>query len=147
MRLVALLAISAYQRFVSPYKGFGCAYRVHTGCQSCSVLGYRAIRRFGVIDGVALLRQRFSRCTVAHQRHRAFAGMAHGQRGVCDLSCDAPSCDLPCEMNMPHGVSDAIDCCDCATCDCDPWRNSRKKKSEDQTVYIPPQKLAAGKPR
>lgn len=142
-----MLAISAYQRFISPYKGFGCAYRVHTGCQSCSVLGYRAIRRFGVIDGVALLRQRFLRCGVAHERHHAFISRVHRQRGICDLSCDMPSCDLPCDIDMPHSVSDAISCCDCASCDCGSRRSSRHHEGDDRAVYIPPQRRAAREAR
>jgi putative component of membrane protein insertase Oxa1/YidC/SpoIIIJ protein YidD len=142
-----LVAISAYQRFVSPYKGFGCAYRVHTGCQSCSVLGYRAIRRFGVIDGVALLRQRFGRCTEAYQRHHVFVGSLHRQRGLCDLSCDLPSCDLPCDIHKPASVSDAISCCDCSSCDCGSRRKSRRKEGDGREVYIPPQRRPAREPR
>ena len=148
MRFVALLAIFAYQRFVSPYKGFGCAYRVHTGCRSCSVLGYRAIRRHGLADGLAILRRRFARCAAAHRRYGAFVGMGKAQRGVCDVGCDLPACDLPscglpCEFpsaGMPHSASDLISCCDCASCDCGDWGRSRKKSSEEKYVYIPPQK-------
>ena len=38
MRALALVAIGAYQRYVSPYKGFCCAYRAHTSRASCSAL-------------------------------------------------------------------------------------------------------------
>ena len=54
-RSFALWAIVAYQRFVSPYKGFCCAYAFHTGHASCSTLGYRAIRRRGIPAGNAIL--------------------------------------------------------------------------------------------
>ena len=56
LRCLALCAITFYQRCLSPAKGFSCAYRFHTGCQSCSVLGYRAIRRFGVWRGLYFCR-------------------------------------------------------------------------------------------
>ena len=48
LKILALAAITLYQRFVSPRKGFSCAYRFHTGGPSCSVLGFRAVRRYGV---------------------------------------------------------------------------------------------------
>jgi len=53
-RDLALLAITLYQRHLSPYKGFRCAYALHTGRASCSRLGYRAIRRHG-LRGLGLL--------------------------------------------------------------------------------------------
>ena len=51
MKSVALPGIRLAQRWISPRKRFPCAYRVHTGNASCSWLGYRAIRRFGVWQG------------------------------------------------------------------------------------------------
>jgi len=44
MRKLVLAAITGYQTYLSPYKGFCCAYRVHTGRKSCSALGFRAVR-------------------------------------------------------------------------------------------------------
>ena len=35
----ALAAIRFYQRWISPYKGFRCAYGAHSGRCSCSTLG------------------------------------------------------------------------------------------------------------
>jgi hypothetical protein len=90
-----------------------------------------------------LLRQRFLRCGVAHERHHVFVASLHRQRGLCDLSCDVPSCDLPCDVHMPHSVSDAISCCDCGSCDCGSRRSSRNKKGDDRAVYIPPQRRPA----
>jgi putative component of membrane protein insertase Oxa1/YidC/SpoIIIJ protein YidD len=52
VKTLLLTLIRLYQRHVSPRKGFACAYRVHTGCASCSHLGYRAIRRYGVWQGL-----------------------------------------------------------------------------------------------
>jgi len=43
---LALWAIRAYQRHLSPWKGFRCAYRVLTGRDSCSAYGYKvALKR------------------------------------------------------------------------------------------------------
>jgi putative component of membrane protein insertase Oxa1/YidC/SpoIIIJ protein YidD len=61
----AIALIGTYQRYVSPHKGFCCAYRVHTGRSSCSEFARRAIRRLGLIEGLSLLRLRFAACTVS----------------------------------------------------------------------------------
>lgn len=94
MRRLFLAAIRTYQRYLSPYKGFSCAYRGLTGRRSCSELGFRAIRRHGIRAGLAILRQRTHLCGVAHRRQPPFHASAfHSQRGFCD-----PGCDLPCEL-------------------------------------------------
>ncbi|WP_392553295.1 membrane protein insertion efficiency factor YidD [Orbus wheelerorum] len=40
--------IRFYQKFISPRKGFCCAYRKHSGGRSCSSFALVAVRRFGV---------------------------------------------------------------------------------------------------
>ena len=99
MKALALAAISIYQRYISPHKGFCCAYRVHTGFSSCSALGFRAIRRLGVLRGVKALRQRLDLCRVAHGRLATTRlRPPASQRGDCDIvspigcACDAASC-------------------------------------------------------
>ena len=125
----ALAAIRGYQRFLSPYKGFSCAYRCHTGCASCSALGYRAIRRHGVWRGIGILRQRFARCSAVYRRYSvpALSASRLRQAGFCDVSCD--------------GLD--LDCCDVATCDlprgCGDQRDGRRKKrNEPEYMHIPP---------
>lgn len=155
MRQLTLFSIEIYKRYLSPYKGFHCAYRVHTGCQSCSTLGYRAIRRYGVVDGVALLRQRLRKCGVAYHRHHQpmpdRRAALRSQRGDCDPGCDIPcdGCDMPdldCpSFNLPKGICDAASCCDCGSCDCGDWRRDRKaskkdRKKDEQQIYIPPKR-------
>ena len=140
MRRVLLTAIRAYQRYVSPYKGFCCAYRVHTGRSSCSALGYRAVRRHGVFGGLALIQERTQLCGVVHRRRSKMPPRPlTAQQGVCDIGCNLPACDLGCDF--PDGKSlskacDFISCCDCGSCD---WP-SRKRKDADKEkyVYIPP---------
>ncbi|MCP5283758.1 MAG: membrane protein insertion efficiency factor YidD [Burkholderiaceae bacterium] len=55
MRQIAIALIRGYKRFLSPAKGFNCAYRVYCGRASCSTFGIRAIRRFGTYRGIGLL--------------------------------------------------------------------------------------------
>lgn len=132
MRWLVLTMILAYKRHISPIKGFVCAYRVRTGHASCSTLGFRAVRRHGVIKGLMLLRERTYLCGVAHRRGQPPAArIPVGQRGDCDPGCDLP-CDLPSGKSLPNLA-------DCASCD---WPESKKerkrKKSNQKNVYLPP---------
>ena len=138
MRSIALPAIEFYKRRISPHKGFCCAYRAHLGRFSCSTLGYRAIRRYGVLKGMAVLRQRTRLCAITQRRFRE--STATGQRGSapCDLPCDmscVPDCNLP---NIDcKGVSRYFNCCDGCACD----GPERKKKPQDKdkgAAYVPP---------
>lgn len=147
MKILALLAIRFYQRMLSPYKGFCCAYAAYTGHASCSALGYRAIRRYGVVDGIAVLDARLAKCGVAYRRYSPQVPRALGRQGgfldcSCDAGgCDAGSCGMPnwnaagCDTNQ-GGVKDNCDFnpCDCVDCDWDKKRNS----DDEQYVVIPP---------
>jgi putative component of membrane protein insertase Oxa1/YidC/SpoIIIJ protein YidD len=61
----AVLCIEGYRRYLSPHKGYGCAYHAATGRSSCSRYAQQAIGRRGVWNGVRLLRRRFERCALA----------------------------------------------------------------------------------
>ena len=147
MRHALLIAIRAYQRYISPHKGFCCAYREHTGGPSCSALGYRAVRRYGVFTGLALVRQRTYRCGVVHRRYRLQPVLAHhSQRGVCDIGCDLP-CDGGCDGPGGGGFSkffDFLSCCDIGSCD---WSDRKRKSREgEKYVYIPPRGTSRAEP-
>jgi putative component of membrane protein insertase Oxa1/YidC/SpoIIIJ protein YidD len=163
LKTFALTSIRLYQKFLSPHKGFVCAYRCHTGCGSCSAFGHRAIRLFGILKGLAVLRARLVQCGRIHAAHRGQSTLPRSlaaQRGMCDLDCggcDVPdlSCDLPdIECGFPKGCgsSDVADMAlDVAEEVIDipdfkpsktqqfvqktrAWPN-RKKKKEDSTVF------------
>ena len=125
LRTLALWAITAYRRWLSPHKGFACAHRVHQGGPSCSAVGLRLIRRHGVWHGVPLLRQRLRRCGDVHRRYhpaprRLFSGLLQRQRGDCD-----PPCDLPCDGDR-DGCLDCVDC-GCDACD---WRDRKRDRKK-----------------
>lgn len=154
LRSCLLALIAGYQRFISPHKGFACAYRVHTGRASCSQLGYRAVRRYGFWKGLVLIRQRTVRCGVAHRRYANHVQPhLHAQRGVCDLSCDVPcdgalhlpqGCDASgCGAHFPSGKNSITCPCpyDCAGCDW-PSRRGQSRQSENE-IHIPPHQNAA----
>lgn len=132
MKALALAAIRFYKRFISPYKGFRCAYHVHTGRSSCSLFGYRAIQRFGILHGFLILRKRLNNCGVAHRRHYSRKLVWNKQAGFCDLSCD-----LPCDSDFGSAACDILSNCG-SPCDCGDWWSSRQKRTDDQKVYLPP---------
>jgi putative component of membrane protein insertase Oxa1/YidC/SpoIIIJ protein YidD len=127
MRRIALSSIRLYQRHLSPHKGFCCAYRHHTGHASCSELGYRTIRRFGLFDGLDLLRRRLDKCGLAHRRYNETpARRFRHQAGFCDLSCD---------FDCGDGLLS-----DCSPCDCGDWGSSRKDEEKDDNTHLPAQR-------
>jgi putative component of membrane protein insertase Oxa1/YidC/SpoIIIJ protein YidD len=135
MQSLALSAIRAYQRYLSPHKGFACAYRVHTNCASCSALGYRAIRRHGLVGGIAVLRMRLYRCGVAARRFASAPQLRSRQAGFCDVMvCDIPS--VACADVAVPGLDAA-----CWLGDCSGWgRNSPKTGGElekEEQLHIP----------
>jgi len=135
MRQLVLAAITTYQRYLSAHKGFCCAYRAHTGRKSCSNLGFRAVRRYGVFAGLAVLRRRTYLCGVAYRRYaKSRHHPLHSQQGFCDLGCDLP-CDVP-SLGGCHSLGDFASCCDAGSCDW-PSRN-RKNRDDERYVYIPP---------
>jgi uncharacterized protein len=88
MKRLALLLISSYQGYLSPHKGYCCAYRTLYGRSSCSHFGYRAISRYGILMGIFLLKRRLSKCAAAFQAIGPQRTQVRGlrlQRGHCDL--------------------------------------------------------------
>ena len=128
MRRLLIAAIRFYQRHISPRKGFCCAYRAHTGRHSCSTLGLRAVRRYGAMQGLGVLRRRLYLCGVVHRRYATQPRPALAQRGDCD-------CDLPCDFDFG-----SLDCLNCGSCD---WGSGKKKDKDEQRVYIPPDRTSS----
>ncbi|MES2257721.1 MAG: membrane protein insertion efficiency factor YidD [Pseudomonadota bacterium] len=136
LRRLALWSIRLYQKHLSPHKGFVCAFRVHTGRDSCSAYGYRVIARHGLLSGLILLRRRLRRCSERHARHAPARqpSALRRQAGFCDVPCDIP-CDAPCELpELPcagDAASGAADvACDVlSSCGCDfPSRQKKDRK-------------------
>ena len=149
MRRFLLAAIRAYQRYLSPYKGFSCAYREHTGHASCSNFGFRAVRKYGVCRGLMILRGRTYLCGVTQRRYMPVRGRPFAsQRGECDIGCDFPDMS-GCELSGGKSISrmfDFLSCCDCGSCD---WPKRKRKgyKNAEQYVYIPPKARGRKQPQ
>ena len=68
--MLTTLALGAIRLSIRvAYKGFSLPYAA-PAVASCSTLGYRAIRRFGVRKGITVLRWRLEECAVAYQQIR-----------------------------------------------------------------------------
>ncbi|MDD4901924.1 MAG: membrane protein insertion efficiency factor YidD [Patescibacteria group bacterium] len=61
-------SIDLYQRFVSPHKGYHCAYRAWHHDISCSEYGKQEIASVGVLEGLILLHERFAGCQLAAEK-------------------------------------------------------------------------------
>ena len=66
-RGLAVTAISGYQKFISPHKGFSCAHRVLYGCESCSQYFKQVIAEEGIITAIANAKGRFQECREANE--------------------------------------------------------------------------------
>ena len=133
MRFVAIQIISIYQRFISPYKGYCCAYRYMTGRHSCSRFAARAISRVGTLKGAALTMRRLKKCSAAYgnfentpNTYRIHTPFLYYQAGHCDVpvhDCNISDVD----------VSGLEGCVDCDSCD---FRTSNKKGKNRKAVSI-----------
>ena len=67
MTALAVGAIGFYQQFISPYKGFRCAYRARKRSRrrSCSEFAKQLLQRVGVTRFWPLMRRRFDKCRTA----------------------------------------------------------------------------------
>jgi uncharacterized protein len=64
---IAIRLISFYQRYISPRKGYACAYRALHNDLSCSAFCKKAIESHGIYQGVKHTLQRFHECYLAAQ--------------------------------------------------------------------------------
>ncbi|MBL9142105.1 MAG: membrane protein insertion efficiency factor YidD [Verrucomicrobiaceae bacterium] len=70
LRYLATCCVHAYQRHLSPHKGYCCSYSYRTGRASCSAHCVRLLERFGLIDTLLLMRRRFKACQNAYAMNR-----------------------------------------------------------------------------
>jgi putative component of membrane protein insertase Oxa1/YidC/SpoIIIJ protein YidD len=62
---LAIAAITGYQRYLSPYKGFRCAHRVLHQGESCSQYVKREVQSAGLLVALRRSRVRFAECKEA----------------------------------------------------------------------------------
>ena len=142
MKVLALALISGYQSYLSPYKGFRCALRAHTGCVSCSALGYRAIRMNGFLKGVGILRERLLVCGMAHRRYGVVRKRPPlAQRGDCDIACIDLDSGGDCGGKGKASLCEAAKCLEWLNCDWPTKEKKRRKGKSEADVHLPPKKV------
>jgi putative component of membrane protein insertase Oxa1/YidC/SpoIIIJ protein YidD len=107
-------AIGAYQRYLSPYKGFCCAYRAHTGKRSCSSYGRAIVQKLGLFAFLTALPRQFERCKLAYQKLLASRALMSANASTSNPKKKKNSDCSPCDVadaasNLP---------CDAVPCDC-----------------------------
>jgi uncharacterized protein len=130
LRWAAVGSIRAYQRWVSPYKGFRCAHHALHGEGSCSHFGLAAFRsnRFGTAWGLLLARFHACREALATLSQMANDGGADAPKrrrspgGSAPTACDFADCACAADL-IPSGVADclpsggcAFDACEIGSC-------------------------------
>ncbi len=108
----AIAKIDAYQRWISPRKGYACAYRMAHGGTGRSGYAKQVIAAEGLILSIPLIRQRFRDCRAAavalatpaveearldRERRRrnerdGDAARGRGTAGDCDAACSQFPC-------------------------------------------------------
>ena len=117
--------IGAYQQYVSPHKGFGCAVRVKRGGLPCSEFAKRAVLRRGVIGAAPLVRRRLRACAEMVKSkptldYQPLPVPPPEQRTKRQDASDCASdlfwgCDAGCDP------TDAVHCGSADCGDCTPW--------------------------
>jgi putative component of membrane protein insertase Oxa1/YidC/SpoIIIJ protein YidD len=141
MMWFVLSMIRAYQRWISPLKGYSCAYRVHAGGLSCSGYGYSVVKRFGAPMGIKLLQRRMTKCGEMFDRHchhikTNVSAKAKFQSGHCDVSFDGcdPSIDGCDVCDLAQGVENSLSYC---STDFGAGCGSSNRKSSKKLKYKP----------
>lgn len=120
-------AIGVYQRYVSPYKGFRCAYGVHTGRRSCSAYARGIVQRLGAGALREAMPRQFARCRAAYAvmlseqddraRMRRLRREARGRPAESRCSRCGDGCDV-CDLGMTIVDCLPSSCCDAGIGDC-----------------------------
>ncbi|MEJ2456169.1 MAG: membrane protein insertion efficiency factor YidD [Candidatus Thiodiazotropha sp.] len=124
----AVLAISGYQKFVSPYKGFSCAHRAVSGGHSCSEHIKQLIIERGLFASIEEIRQRFNDCKSAalclNEKKSRQQTKGSGSSSTSDKACaaaDAISCVPSSCADVGAGSVGNLSAGGCDACACTPF--------------------------
>jgi len=127
---LVLNLITLYKRYLSPLKGFRCAYGVYHGGNSCSTEIYELIDHHGLIKGFTLARLQLQKCSLAYialSADNEDESEEKGQKKKPEKKEDKFSwCELPCYTLDCLSIArcrsgkngEGLDCD--APCDCSP---------------------------
>jgi putative component of membrane protein insertase Oxa1/YidC/SpoIIIJ protein YidD len=100
---LAIAAITGYQRYLSPYKGFRCAHRVLHQGESCSQYVKREVRAEGLLVALRRSRLRFAECKEASrviQTRRKDYLISLSSEETSDTNWDPPAPSTEAEENF-----------------------------------------------
>ncbi len=80
-RLLAVKSIQYYQTYISPRKGYACAYRVLYNDLSCSAFRRNEIEHHGVFKGIRNTLDRLKACKTASSKIREKRNTLKGKVG------------------------------------------------------------------
>lgn len=103
IRFLSIGCIKLYQKFISPKKGFGCAYRIKHGGTGCSGAIIKIIEENSILDWRKLIKKRFNDCKLAAEEIKKDGSKKCKKCKECKAG---DACDFGCD------VFDACDGCD-----------------------------------
>ena len=62
--------INLYQKYLSPHKGYCCAYKVYHNDVSCSEFTKNSIKNLGFFQAMSSIKQRFQDCKISEKNIR-----------------------------------------------------------------------------
>lgn len=123
------VAITGYQKYISPYKGFCCAHRVKHGGMSCSEYVKQALLHHGIWPAIPDIKQRFQECKLAasalnadNNAHGRTRGRERNRSRRQEKNSILENCDccvdlIPSQSCSPlEAVGGGVDACSCT-----PW--------------------------
>ncbi len=64
---IAIFSIELYQKYLSPHKGYCCAYSVYHNDLSCSAYAKQTIKKLGFFHSISKIKARFNECKKASE--------------------------------------------------------------------------------
>ncbi len=119
MKVIYRFMIGLYQKYLSPRKGYRCAYSLEHGGSGCSGAVLNILENHGLFRGWSLIKHRFQECGEAAEkrkkRKKEGGSICNDCSGV-ERACDNASCGLGCAKDAKK--CDLPDMPDCGSCDC-----------------------------
>lgn len=114
-----LWLLAFYQKFVSPYKGFKCAYGVWTGQSTCSAEAKKILKQDGLIAGWPKIQAQLQQCKVAYQLIQGVPVLATANATYAAALLKAREAHLESEKNACENLATflGLEClCDVMLC-------------------------------
>jgi len=114
MKTIAIWGINLYQKYLSPYKGYRCAYGVYHQNGTCSSIIKSHIKKHGMIKAYLMIKGQFTACKVAYAALQARAEEEGNGRCLMrnsDTALDGSECTCDTLDGMDCGISGDFGSC------------------------------------